>query len=176
MSRANIVRRMREARRAQREAQAAPVERPGHWADPLDALGVENLHRLTPTLYRSAQPRARDVAALRSLGIRTVVSLRSFNDDREVFAGSGIRQAQQGDVGAVDGLGAAGCILAFGGRQGQDAQVLAVAQALMDLQAGGALVAIDEDQGKCAHGLLQCREDRDVRRIRTAGACRRPAW
>lgn len=91
MSRANIVRRMREARRAQREAQAAPAERPDHWADPLDALGVENLHRLTPTLYRSAQPRAKDVAALRSLGIRTVVSLRSFNDDRKVFAGSGIR-------------------------------------------------------------------------------------
>ncbi|WP_208507473.1 dual specificity protein phosphatase family protein [Variovorax paradoxus] len=66
-------------------------DRPDHGADPLDALGVENLHRLTPTLYRSAQPRAKDVAALQSLGIRTVVSLRSFNDDRKVFAGHGMR-------------------------------------------------------------------------------------
>lgn len=70
-------------------AHAAP--RPGHWADPLDTLGVENLHRFTPTMYRSAQPRIANVAALKALGIRTIVSLRSFNDDRKVFAGSGIR-------------------------------------------------------------------------------------
>jgi len=70
-------------------AHAAP--RPGHWADPLDTLGIENLHRITPTLYRSAQPRIANVAALKALGIRTIVSLRSFNDDRKVFAGSGIR-------------------------------------------------------------------------------------
>lgn len=64
-----------------------PVDvRPGHWADPLDTLQVENLHRLTPTLYRSAQPRRANVAALKALGIRTVVSLRSFNDDKKVFA------------------------------------------------------------------------------------------
>ena len=70
-------------------AHAAP--RPGHWADPLDTLGIENLHRITPTLYRSAQPRVADVAALKSLGIRTIVSLRSFNDDKKVFAGHDIR-------------------------------------------------------------------------------------
>ncbi|MBT2336144.1 tyrosine-protein phosphatase [Variovorax paradoxus] len=65
--------------------------RPGHWADPLEELQVENLHRITPTLYRSAQPGVADVAALKSLGIRTIVSLRSFNDDRKVFAGHDIR-------------------------------------------------------------------------------------
>jgi len=77
--------------RRQQEAAARAVPRPGHWADPLDVLGVENLHRITPTLYRSAQPRIGNVAALRSLGIRTIVSLRSFNDDRAVFAGHDMR-------------------------------------------------------------------------------------
>lgn len=78
-------------RKEGRHEHVAEAPRPGHWADPLDALGVENLHRVTPTLYRSAQPRRANLAALQSLGIRTVVSLRSFNDDRKVFAGSGVR-------------------------------------------------------------------------------------
>jgi len=84
---------MKRAKRKDRDDDAAAhaVPRPGHWADPLDTLQVENLHRITPTLYRSAQPRIADVAALKALGIRTIVSLRSFNDDRKVFAGSGIR-------------------------------------------------------------------------------------
>jgi protein tyrosine/serine phosphatase len=84
---------MKRAKRKDRDDDAAAhaVPRPGHWADPLDTLQVENLHRITPTLYRSAQPRIANVAALKALGIRTIVSLRSFNDDRKVFAGSGIR-------------------------------------------------------------------------------------
>ena len=53
-------------------------------------LGVENLHRLSDTLYRSAQPRSRNVSALAQLGIRTVVSLRAFNGDERRFADSGI--------------------------------------------------------------------------------------
>ena len=67
--------------------------RPAAWADAMAGQGhrLENLHRITPTLYRSAQPRRADMAALQQLGIRTVVSLRSFNDDKKVFAGSGIR-------------------------------------------------------------------------------------
>ncbi|NVM89000.1 protein tyrosine/serine phosphatase [Variovorax sp. SG517] len=81
----------RRRRKERGQEPVAEVPRPGHWADPLDALGVENLHRITPTLYRSAQPKRSNLAALQSLGIRTVVSLRSFNDDRKVFAGSGIR-------------------------------------------------------------------------------------
>jgi len=91
MSRPRVFRSRRARREALPPAPVPPAERPGHWADPLDVLGVENLHRITPTLYRSAQPRAKDVAALQSLGIRTVVSLRSFNDDRKVFAGHGFR-------------------------------------------------------------------------------------
>ena len=71
-------------------AQGTPAPRPTHWAEPLPKAGVKNLHRITPTLYRSAQPRRADIAALRKLGIRTVVSLRSFNDDEKIFRGSGL--------------------------------------------------------------------------------------
>ena len=56
----------------------------------MPGLGVENLHRLSDTLYRSAQPRSRNVSTLAQLGIRTVVSLRAFNGDERRFADSGI--------------------------------------------------------------------------------------
>jgi len=56
--------------------------RPPHWAEPLPALGVPNLHRLTPTLLRSAQPRTASLPALQSLGVRTIVSFRSYNPDK----------------------------------------------------------------------------------------------
>lgn len=66
------------------------TSRPAHWAQPLPESGVDNLHRLSDTLYRSAQPRSRHVPALAGLGIRTVVSLRAFNGDERRFADSGI--------------------------------------------------------------------------------------
>ncbi|HEX7917406.1 hypothetical protein [Rudaea sp.] len=45
---------------------------------------------MSDTLFRSAQPRSRNVAALAALGIRTVISLRAFNGDERRFADSGI--------------------------------------------------------------------------------------
>ncbi|MEB0057761.1 dual specificity protein phosphatase family protein [Variovorax sp. LG9.2] len=71
--------------------QDAPVEvRPKEWAESLAGGDhrVENLHRITPTLYRSAQPRREDVPALQALGIKTVISFRSFNSDERTFRGS----------------------------------------------------------------------------------------
>lgn len=73
-------------RRSQRHY-TQPDQRPATWADPLPEHRVENLHRITPTLYRSAQPRRDDVAALKTLGIKTVISLRSYNSDDRVFEG-----------------------------------------------------------------------------------------
>ncbi|MNP23424.1 hypothetical protein D3C76_1161340 [compost metagenome] len=61
------------------------------------------------------------------------------------FTSGVVGQAQQGDVGAVDGLAAALRVFALGLGQGEQAQVAAALQAGMDLQAGGALVAVDED-------------------------------
>ena len=69
-----------------------PAVRPDDWADPLAGQGhtLDNLHRITPTLYRSGQPKRADVEALKALGIETVISLRSFNSDERALAGSGI--------------------------------------------------------------------------------------
>jgi uncharacterized protein (TIGR01244 family) len=64
------------------------AERPAAWAEPV--AGVGNLHRITPTLYRSEQFTQADVAELQKLGIKKVISFRAFHSDEEKLAGSGI--------------------------------------------------------------------------------------
>lgn len=68
---------------------AATPERNAAWATPLPQ--VSNLHQVTPVLYRSAKLDSADVAQLRALGVKTVISLRSFHSDTQVLEGSGIR-------------------------------------------------------------------------------------
>jgi protein tyrosine/serine phosphatase len=67
-----------------------PAARPATWATPVAANpGLPNLHRVNATLYRSAQPTQEGFAFLEtqtSLSppdspIKTIVSLRAFNDD-----------------------------------------------------------------------------------------------
>ena len=79
-------------KRRSRRHYAEVAVRPGTWADPMAGEGhrLENLHRITPTLYRSAQPRREDIPALQALGIKTVISFRSFNSDERALRGSGI--------------------------------------------------------------------------------------
>lgn len=74
-----------------RRPEAAGEARPSHWAQPLPGHGVENLHRITPTVLRSAQPKAEGLAGLNALGVRTIVSLRHFNSDEEKLGDCGIR-------------------------------------------------------------------------------------
>jgi protein tyrosine/serine phosphatase len=57
--------------------------RPSKWAEPVELAGVPNLHKVTETLYRSAQPTAEGMVNLKAMGIKTVVSLRSFHSDRD---------------------------------------------------------------------------------------------
>ncbi len=64
--------------------------RPSQWATPLQRKGLPNLHRVTPTLYRGAQPTAVGMRQLRTMGIKTVLNLRSFNSDREEIRGTGL--------------------------------------------------------------------------------------
>jgi len=66
----------------------APPGRNAEWATPLPH--VSNLHQVTPSLYRSAMLDADDVAQLQTLGVKTVISLRSFHADTEILKGSGI--------------------------------------------------------------------------------------
>ncbi|KWF03340.1 dual specificity protein phosphatase family protein [Burkholderia pseudomultivorans] len=77
-------------------AEAAPTPASGVPARPLNwALGmtdtrVNNLYRITPSLYRSAQLSRADVPQLEKLGIRKVISFRAFHSDDSVLAGTQI--------------------------------------------------------------------------------------
>ena len=73
-------------------SQSSPVAtpRPDYWAMPLHRKGLPNLHQVTPTLYRGAQPTAVGMRQLRAMGIKTVLNLRSFNSDREEIRGTGL--------------------------------------------------------------------------------------
>jgi len=51
------------------------------WAEPLERPGLPNLHRVSPTLYRGAQPEAEGFLELRKLGVKSVLSLRGFHPD-----------------------------------------------------------------------------------------------
>jgi protein tyrosine/serine phosphatase len=74
-------------------ADAVPASRPETWATPVAASpGLPNLHRVNATLYRSAQPlkegfivlAAKKPLARDDMPIKTIVSLRAFNDDAPV--------------------------------------------------------------------------------------------
>lgn len=68
---------------------AKPV-RPETWATPITVDGVPNLHKVSGTLYRSAQPTAEGMKNLKAMGIETVVNLRSFHTDRDLIANTGL--------------------------------------------------------------------------------------
>jgi protein tyrosine/serine phosphatase len=61
----------------------APPEK--QWAEKLQKDGLPNLHRVTDTLYRSAQPTEQGFRELRKMDVKTVVSLRSFHSDRKLI-------------------------------------------------------------------------------------------
>lgn len=52
--------------------------------------GVPNLHKVSDTLYRSAQPTAEGMKNLQRMGIRTIVNLRSFHSDRDEIGKTGL--------------------------------------------------------------------------------------
>jgi protein tyrosine/serine phosphatase len=72
----------------------APAARDARWAEPVMLEGVPNLHRITPTLYRSEQPTELGFRNLEKLGIRTVINLRAFNSDDEKVRGTSLRTAR----------------------------------------------------------------------------------
>jgi protein tyrosine/serine phosphatase len=85
-------------------APATPGPRPENWADPVAAdPGLPNLHRVNLLLYRSAQPTKEGFVFLGTKpslangdrAIKTVVSLRAFNDDAPLIpAGLPLRLEQ----------------------------------------------------------------------------------
>ena len=85
-------------------APAAAGPRPENWASPVAASpGLPNLHRVNSSLYRSAQPTKEGFVFLDAQAslanadrpIKTVVSLRAFNDDAPLVPTvSGLRLEQ----------------------------------------------------------------------------------
>jgi protein tyrosine phosphatase (PTP) superfamily phosphohydrolase (DUF442 family) len=55
--------------------------------------GVGGFRQVSPALYHGAQPTREGFAALRDLGIRTVVSLRTWDNDRPLLRGLGLKYA-----------------------------------------------------------------------------------
>jgi hypothetical protein len=53
------------------------------WAQPLKCEGVDNLHRVSKVLYRGAQPTEEGFKNLSKMGIKMVISLRSFHGDSD---------------------------------------------------------------------------------------------
>ena len=71
-------------------AETSPANRPAHWAKPMQMEGVPNLHKVSDTLYRSAQPSAEGMKNLKAMGIKTVINLRSFHSDRDEIGDTGL--------------------------------------------------------------------------------------
>jgi protein tyrosine phosphatase (PTP) superfamily phosphohydrolase (DUF442 family) len=71
-------------------AEAPAPNRPAHWAAPIRLEGVANLHKVSDTLFRSAQPSAEGMKNLKAMGIETIVNLRSFHSDRDKIMETGL--------------------------------------------------------------------------------------
>jgi protein tyrosine phosphatase (PTP) superfamily phosphohydrolase (DUF442 family) len=71
-------------------AETSATNRPAHWAKPIQIKGAPNLHKVSDTLYRSAQPSAEGIRNLKAMGIETVVDLRSFHSDRDEIGETGL--------------------------------------------------------------------------------------
>jgi protein tyrosine phosphatase (PTP) superfamily phosphohydrolase (DUF442 family) len=68
--------------------------RPANWAQQIEVAGVKNCYRVTPNLYRGAQPTAEGMARLKAMGIKTVVNLRAFHSDQDQVAGTGLKSVR----------------------------------------------------------------------------------
>ena len=58
------------------------------WAKKLDKPGLPNLHQVSGTLFRGAQPTAEGMKQLEALGVKTVISLRAFHSDADFLKGT----------------------------------------------------------------------------------------
>jgi protein tyrosine phosphatase (PTP) superfamily phosphohydrolase (DUF442 family) len=72
------------------EPATTQADRDPRWAEPLSRDGLPNLARIEPDLYRGAQPEPAGFIALRELGVRTIVNLRSDHSDRDDIAAAGL--------------------------------------------------------------------------------------
>jgi len=63
-----------------------------HSDRPVDPeTGILNFAKISDALWRGGQPTAESFAKLKAMGVRTVVSLRTFNTDRRLLKGLGLK-------------------------------------------------------------------------------------
>ena len=74
---------------AQETVQNGAGTRPAGWAQPIKKDGTPNLHKVTDTLYRGAQPTREGFLELKKMGIKTIVNLREYHSDKENIEGMG---------------------------------------------------------------------------------------
>ena len=60
---------------------------------PQQIPGVEDFARVSPGLWRGAQPTAEGFAELKRMGVKTIVNLRALHSDRDALKGLGLRYA-----------------------------------------------------------------------------------
>lgn len=53
------------------------------WAEKLDVPALPNLHKVSDTLYRGAQPSEEGIETLAKMGVKTIVNLRLLHSDRK---------------------------------------------------------------------------------------------
>lgn len=74
----------------QAPAPVAEETRNPQWAEPMEAAGLPNLHRIDDGLYRGAQPEEEGFPSLAELGIKTVINLRARHESREEAEAAGL--------------------------------------------------------------------------------------
>lgn len=61
-----------------------PRVRPITWAQPVMGTTLENLHLVSPEIYRSGQPSNKELRMLcEQLGVKSVLTLRNWHDDKD---------------------------------------------------------------------------------------------
>jgi tyrosine-protein phosphatase SIW14 len=91
-------------------SQPTPRERPDHWAAPVINTTLENCYRVSDDLYRCEQPKKKDIADLKALGVRSILNLRRWNTDPRALEEAGFKllvQRMEADDLTVDDLVAA---------------------------------------------------------------------
>ncbi len=71
---------------------AQTTNRPVTWATAIEKTGLPNLHKVSDSLYRGAQPDKEGFRQLKAMGIKTVINLRSFHSDRDEMGDTQLRR------------------------------------------------------------------------------------
>lgn len=67
------------------------VASPRQWAEKIENPHLENFHKVSDSLYRSAQPSADGFKELQRMGIRTIINLRKLHSDEEALKDTNLR-------------------------------------------------------------------------------------